>query len=249
MILCLDVGNSQIYGGVFDDRKIRLRFRRNSKTGASSDEIGVFLRSVLRENDLDPKHVKQIAICTVVPEVLHSVKNACMKYFQAGVKTGLKIRYKNPLEVGADRIANAIAGVQLYPQQNLIIIDFGTATTFCAISKDKEYLGGVIIAGLRISVEALEDRTSKLPSVEIVKPTECLAKTTVDSIQSGLFFGTLGQVKEIVARITQEGFQGVRPKVIGTGGFASLFAKAEIFDEENPDLVLNGLHMALKMNS
>ena len=256
MVLCLDVGNSQIYGGVFNEGKILLRFRRNSKTGASSDEIGIFLRSVLRENDIDPKLVKHIAICTVVPEVLHSLKNACMKYFksnpfvlQAGVKTGLKIRYKNPLEVGADRIANAIAGSQLYPQQNLIIIDFGTATTFCAVSAEKEYLGGVIIAGLRNSVEALEERTSKLPSVEIIRPTECLAKTTVDSIQSGLYYGTLGQVKEIEARITQEGFAGVRPKVIGTGGFASLFAKAEIFDEENSDLVLNGLFMALKMNT
>ena len=150
MILCLDVGNSQIYGGVFSDGKLLLRFRRNSRTGASSDEIGIFLRSVLRENDLEPKSVTQIALCTVVPEVLHSLRNACTKYFnltpfnlQAGVKTGLKIRYKNPLEVGADRIANAIAGMHLYPQQNLMIVDFGTATTFCAISADKEYLGEI----------------------------------------------------------------------------------------------------------
>lgn len=256
MILCLDVGNSQIYGGVFDDGRLRLRFRRTSKTGASSDEIGVFLRSVLRENEIDPKQVKQIAICTVVPEVLHSLKNACMKYFklnpfvlQAGVKTGLKVLYKNPIEVGADRIANSIAGTQLYPQQNLLIIDFGTATTFCAVNSQKEYLGGVIVAGLHISMEALESRTSKLPSVEIVKRAECLAKTTVDSIQSGLYFGALGQIKEITARLTQEAFGGARPKVIGTGGFASLFADAGVFDEENPDLVLSGLHFALKMNT
>jgi len=168
---------------------------------------------------------------------------------QAGVKTGLKVRYKNPLEVGADRIANAIAGTHTYPQQNLLIIDFGTATTFCAISREKEYLGGVIIAGLRISMEALEERTSKLPSVEIIRPEACLAKTTVDSIQSGLYFGTLGQVKEICERIIAEGFAGERPRIIGTGGFASLFAESEIFDEENPDLVLNGLHTALKMNT
>lgn len=256
MILCLDVGNTQIYGGVFDNDKIRLRFRRNSRTGASSDEIGVFLRSVLRENDIEPKNVKAIALCTVVPEVLHSVRNACMKYFnlnpfvlQAGVKTGLKVRYKNPLEVGTDRIANAIAGTQLYPQQNLLIIDFGTATTFCAVSAEKDYLGGVIIAGLKISMEALESRTSRLPSVEIVFPDSCLAKTTVESIQSGLYFGTIGQVKEIGGRITAEAFGGVKPRVIGTGGLASLFAKSEIFDEENPDLVLHGLHTALKMNT
>lgn len=256
MVLCLDVGNTQIYGGVFEDDKLLLRFRRNSRTGASSDEIGVFLRSVLRENDIEPKSVKQVAVCTVVPEVLHSVKNACLKYFklnpfvlQAGVKTGLKIKYKNPLEVGSDRIANAIAGTQLYPGENLLVIDFGTATTFCAISAEKEYLGGVIIAGLRISMEALESRTSRLPAVEIVKPTECLAKTTVESIQSGLYYGTLGQVKEIGGRISHESFGGAKPKVIGTGGFASLFAKSEIFDEENPDLVLHGLNYALKMNT
>jgi type III pantothenate kinase len=256
MTLCLDVGNSQIYGGVFVDGSLKLRFRRNSKSGASSDEIGVFLRSVLRENDVDPKQVKQIALCTVVPEVLHSLKNACMKYFklnpfvlQAGVKTGLKVRYKNPLEVGADRIANAIAGTQLYPGQNLIIIDFGTATTFCAVNTEKEYLGGVIVAGLRISTEALESRTSKLPAVEIVKPEECLAKTTVDSIQSGLYFGALGQIREISSRLSKEAFGGTKPKIIGTGGFASLFADSGAFDEENPDLVLSGLYHALKMNT
>ena len=255
MILCLDVGNSQIYGGVFAEGKIQLRFRRNSRTGASSDEIGVFLRSVLRENDIDPRAVKQIALCTVVPEVLHSLRNACLKYFQvtpfnlqAGVKTGLKIKYKNPLEVGSDRIANAIAGAQLYPGQNLIIVDFGTATTFCAVTSEKEYLGGVIIAGLRISMEALESHTSRLPAVEIVLPGECLAKTTVESIQSGLYFGTMGQVKEIGGRIIDEAFDGKKPRIIGTGGIASMFTKAGIFDEENPDLVLHGLHQALKMN-
>jgi type III pantothenate kinase len=200
--------------------------------------------------------VPAIALCTVVPEVLHSVRNACMKYFnlnpfvlQAGVKTGLKVRYKNPLEVGTDRIANAIAGTHIYPQQNIVIIDFGTATTFCAVSAEKDYLGGVILAGLKISMEALESRTSRLPSVEIVLPQDCLAKTTVESIQSGLYYGTLGQVKEIVGRITQEAFAGQKPRVIGTGGLASLFAKAGIFDEENPDLVLHGLHTALKMNT
>jgi type III pantothenate kinase len=255
MVLCLDVGNSQIFGGVFLDGHIKLRFRRNSRGGASSDEIGVFLRSVLRENSLDPNQVEQISVCTVVPEVLHSLKNACLKYFgrnpfvlQAGVKTGLKIRYKNPLEVGADRIANAIAGVHLYPQQPLLIIDFGTATTYCAISKERDYLGGVITAGVRISMEALESRTSKLPAVEILKPSACLAKTTVESIQSGLFYGTVGQIKEICAQVKNEAFDRESVRVIGTGGFASLFHGQGLFDDENPDLVLFGLYHALNMN-
>lgn len=256
MILTLDVGNSQIYGGVFDGDQIKLRFRRTSRSGASSDEFGIFLRSVLRENGLDPAVITQIAVCTVVPEVLHSLKNACLKYFnrnpfvlQAGVKTGLKIRYKNPLEVGADRIANAIAATQLYPNQNLLIVDFGTATTFCALNADKEYLGGVITAGLKISMQALESQTSKLPSVEIIPRDECLARSTMDSIQSGLYYGTIGQFKEICDRISKEVFAGEKPKVIGTGGFASLFEKDHLFDEENPDLVLRGLNLALKMNT
>lgn len=255
MVLCLDVGNTQIFGGVFDGDKIHLRFRRNSRTGASSDEIGVFLRSVLRENDIDPKLVKQVSICTVVPEVLHSVKNACLKYFnltpfvlQAGVKTGLKVRYKNPLEVGSDRIANAIAGTTTYPNENLLIIDFGTATTFCAVTRDKDYLGGVIIAGIGISADALGARTSRLPTVEIIRPETCLAKTTVESIQSGLFFGTIGQVKEISSRLIAEAFNGEKPRIIGTGGIASMFTGAGIFDEESPDLVLHGLYQALKIN-
>lgn len=256
MILCLDIGNTQIFGGVFENEKLRLRFRRNSRTGASSDEIGVFLRSVLRENDIDPRSVSQVSLCTVVPEVLHSVKNACAKYFnlnpfilQAGVKTGLKVRYKNPLEVGPDRIANAIAGTNLYPNQNLLIIDFGTATTYCAVTADKQYLGGIITAGVRISMEALESRTSRLPAVEINAPEVCLSQTTVESIQAGLYYGNIGQAKEIISRIQSEAFAGKRPKVVGTGGFASLFNKAGVFDEENPDLVLSGLYTALKMNS
>jgi type III pantothenate kinase len=167
---------------------------------------------------------------------------------QAGVKTGLKIRYKNPLEVGADRIANAISAVHEYPNQDLLIIDFGTATTFCAISANKEYLGGVITAGVRISMEALETKTSKLPAVEIIQPEQCLGRTTVENIQSGLYYGTIGQVKEIRDRISEEAFGGRRPKVIGTGGLASLFANSNIFDEENSDLVLKGIWIALNMN-
>jgi type III pantothenate kinase len=256
MILALDVGNSQIYGGVFEKEKIQLRFRKTSKTGASSDEIGVFLRSVLRENSMDPAQVKHIVICSVVPDVVYSLKNACKKYFnvtpfllQAGVKTGLKINYRNPIEVGSDRIANAIAATHLYPKKNMVVIDLGTATTFCAISKDKDYLGGSIVAGLRLSMEALESKTAKLPSVEIVSTKETLGRTTVESLQSGLYFGHLGTMREISSRISEECFEGEKPFVIGTGGFSSLFEKEKIFDVIQPDLVLQGLFLALKMNN
>lgn len=256
MILTLDVGNSQIFGGVFEKDQIKLRFRKTSKTGASSDEIGIFLRSVLKENDLDPDQVTHIAMCSVVPDVVYSIRNACKKYFninpfvlQAGVKTGLKINYRNPLEVGADRIANSIAATHLYPKKNIVVVDLGTATTFCAISAEKDYLGGSIVSGLRLNMESLESQTAKLPSVEIVAMKEALGRSTVESLQSGLYFGHLGTMKEITKRISDECFAGEKPFVIGTGGFSSLFDKEKVFDVAHPDLVLQGLLMALKMNS
>ena len=260
MILALDVGNSQIFGGVFEGalgkEVLKLRFRKTSKTGASSDEIGIFLRSVLTENGMDPAKVQKIVLCSVVPDVVHSLKNACKKYFnlnpfllQAGVKTGLKINYRNPLEVGADRIANSIAAVHLHPKKNLLIVDLGTATTFCAVSKEKEYLGGSIMAGLRLNMESLESQTAKLPSVEIISMAEALGRSTVESIQSGLYFSHVGAIREISKRISKECFDGEKPYVIGTGGFASLFDKEKIFDSVQPDLVLQGLLQALKLNT
>lgn len=255
MILCLDVGNSQIYGGVFDRDQMKLGFRRNSKQGSSSDEIGVFLRSVLRENNIDPAAIRKIMICSVVPDVVYSLRGACQKYFsiepfflQAGVKTGLKIKYRNPLEVGADRIANAVAGVHLYPNKNLIIVDMGTATTFCAISKEKEYLGGSIVAGLKISMESLESKTAKLPAVEIISTREVLGKSTVESIQSGLYYSHVGAIREICSRLHHECFENEKPFIIGTGGFSQMFEKEKLFDVIIPDLVLKGLLISHQMN-
>lgn len=256
MILSLDVGNTQIYGGVFEGDKMLIAFRKNSKSGSSSDEVGIFLRTVIKENGLDPKKIEKIVLCSVVPEVIYSLKGACQKYFginpfilQAGVKTGLKIKYRNPLEVGADRIANAVAATQMHPQKNIVIVDLGTATTFCAVSADRDYLGGSIIAGLKLSMEALEAKTAKLPSVEIVSRTEALGLSTVESLQSGLYYGHLGAMREIISKISQECFKGEKPFVIGTGGFSSLFEKEKIFDLIAPDLVLKGNLIALEKNT
>lgn len=258
MIIALDVGNSQIYGGVFEGEQLKFQFRKDSKSRPSSDELGLFLRDVLRENGMDPATVTDAAFCSVVPDLDHSLKNCFRKYFkkepfalQLGTKTGLRVRYRNPSEVGADRIANSIAAVEQFPNRNLIIIDFGTATTFCAISNDKDYLGGVIVAGVRLCAEALGTKTAKLPSVEILKPETALGRATTESIQSGMYYGAIGQAKEIVFRITQEAFASdpaSKPLVIGTGGMASLFADAGVFDVEVPDLVLQGLRIALQMN-
>src|SRR5210317_1241239 len=255
MKLCLDVGNSHIYVGVFESGHALLTFRKASKLGSSSDEYGLFFRSVLRENDLDPNHVAEIALCSVVPEVVYAISAACQKYFsirpfilQAGVKTGMKIQYRNPLEVGADRIANAVGGIALHPGENLVIVDLGTATTLCAIGKDQSYKGGVILPGLKMSMQALESGTSKLGSVEIVRKDICLGRTTAESIQSGLYFGHLGAFREIMHRIQLEEFGGKRPTVIATGGFASIFDETGLFDQIVQDLVLRGLLAVLDIN-
>lgn len=256
MILCLDIGNSQIFGGVFENDKIRLKFRKISTLGASSDEYGLFLKSVLRENGLEPKQITKIAICSVVPDLVHSLRNCCLKYFnlnpfilQPGAKSGLKIKYRNPVEVGADRISNAIAATALHPNKNIIVIDFGTATTLCAITKKQEYLGGVILAGLKISMEALEIRTAKLPKVEIIKTDEVLGRSTVESIQIGLFHGHYASCKHLTEQLKKQYFKNEQVHVIGTGGFSTMFEETDLFDEIAPDLVLQGLYISLIKNS
>ena len=255
MILCLDLGNSHIFGGVIEGHKIKLRFRYPSNQVGTSDQLGLFFTAVLRENHIDPKDIIHISLCSVVPSLDYSVISACIKYFniepfilKPGVKTGLKLQINNPLELGADRIANAIAAYTHFPDKNIIVIDFGTATTFCAISKDRAYLGGVILPGLKISLHALFSNTAKLSSVEIIKPQTTLGKTTKTNIQSGLYYGQLGAAKEILHNLTQEIFQGVKPLVIGTGGFAHLFSTENLFTVIIHDLVLQGLRIALEKN-
>ena len=254
MILCLDVGNSHIYGGLFDGEEIRLRFRQTSKV-STSDEFGIFLKTVLRENDSSPEAVKKIGVCSVVPQLDYSLRAAGLKYFktdpfflQAGVKTGLNIKYRNPVEVGADRIANAIAATHFFPKQNVIVIDFGTATTFCVIDKDKNYLGGTILPGVRLAVDALSHNTAKLPSVEIIKTTHVVGRSTIESIQSGVFYGALGACRELITRIKAESFPGKHVTVLATGGFASLFSEYDLYDMILPDLVLQGIRIAMCIN-
>ena len=254
MILCIDVGNSHFFGGVFEQGEILLRFRHTSRP-STSDELGIFLKSVLRENGIDPSLIRHIGLCSVVPHLDYSLRAACKKYFntepfvlQAGVKTGLNIRYRNPLEVGADRIANAIAATHIHPKQSLILIDFGTAITFCAVDADKNYLGGAILPGLRLSMEALQAKTAKLPSVEIIRAENSVGRSTTESMQAGLYYGILGGSKEIIKQIRQEVFVDEDVMVIGTGGFASLFKNEDLYDVHAPDLVLKGIYLSLLLN-
>jgi type III pantothenate kinase len=255
MLLALDVGNSQIFGGVYDGDDLKTTFRRTSSVRASSDEFGTFFRVTLRENGVDPEEIAMAGICSVVPDAVHSLRNSFRKYFkfdpfllQPGVKTGLKIRYRNPLEVGADKIANAIGALERFPGRNLLIVDFGTATTLCAVTKDKEYLGGIITPGIQIAMEALESNTARLPSVEIVRPAEILGRSIVDSIQSGLYFGTLATVKALAAAVTKEHFAADPPLLIATGGFGRLFDEEALFDEFVPELPLIGLRRAVELS-
>jgi type III pantothenate kinase len=255
MLLCLDVGNSQLFGGVYDVQDLKTTFRRTSSNRASSDEFGTFFRAVLRENGVAPEQIDMAGICSVVPDALHSLRNCFRKYFrfepfllQPGVKTGLKIRYRNPLEVGADKIANAIGGLVRFPGRNLLIVDFGTATTICAVTKDKEYLGGIISPGIQTSMAALESKTAQLPSVEIVKPSEVLGRSTVESIQSGLYHGTLATVRSLAAIVTEEHFAHEKPVILGTGGFGRLFQNEHLFDAFIPELALIGLRRAVELS-
>jgi type III pantothenate kinase len=255
MLLCLDIGNTQIHGGVFDGDALRCQFRKSTQPLGSTDELGIFLVSVLRENRVDPGSIARIALCSVVPAALHPVRGACRQYFnhepfvlQAGVRTGLKVKYRNPLEVGADRIAGAIAGVARRPASDLIVVDCGTATTFDVVTASGDYLGGVILPGVGVSAETLASRTAKLPRVEIAKPDAVLGRSTVESIQSGLYHGHVGAIRHIVAGLTAEVFAGRRPHVIGTGGFARMLEEEHLFDELVPELVLLGLRQAEAMN-
>ena len=254
MLLCLDIGNSQLHGGVFDGG-LRFQFRKTTHPLGSSDEFGVFFAAVLRENGIDPRAVERVAICSVVPAALYPIRSACLKYFraepfvlQAGVKTGLKVRYRNPHEVGADRIAAAIGATLRRPNANVIVADCGTATTLEVITADAEYLGGAILPGVGISVETLAGRTAKLPSVELARPGAALGRSTIESIQSGVFHGHVGAIRQLITELTREAFPAGRPQVIGTGGFARLLEAEKLFDEVVPELVLLGLKHAEAIN-
>jgi type III pantothenate kinase len=253
--LCIDIGNSQIYGGLFEGDELRSRFRKITQRGASSDELGVFFRQVVRENGHDPQQIDAIGFCSVVPDLNHSLGNACRRYFnlepfnlRAGARTGLKIRYKNQAEVGADRIAGAVGAMFRYPDRDIVIIDFGTATTVEAVSAEREYLGGSITPGLGIAMRSLEQNTARLPKVEILRPERACGRSTVESIQSGLYWGHLGMIREIRDRLINECFKGSDPVVLGTGGFARLFADTGLFNTVHPDLVLEGVRIAQELN-
>jgi type III pantothenate kinase len=191
----LDVGNTHVFAGLFLNQEIILRLRYPSSQPITSDTFGLFLKNALRENNFNPADVKAISLSSVVPSLDYSIVAACIKYFslaplelKPGIKTGLNIKYNNPNELGADRIANSVAAVHQFPNRNIIIVDFGTATTLCALSKHKEHLGGAIFPGMKVQMQSLTRHAAKLSAVDILQPTHVLGKTTETNIQSGLYF-------------------------------------------------------------
>jgi type III pantothenate kinase len=253
MLLVLDIGNTNTVVGVFAGERLLADWRLSTDRLKTVDEYGILTKSLFHEAGLDVTAIKAAVVSSVVPPVTGLFTGMIEKYFRIkaleigpGVKTGLAIKVENPRELGADRVVNAVAGLQLYGPP-LIIVDFGTATTFCAIGPEGEYLGGAIAPGLGITSEALFVRTAKLPRVEIAKPKGVIGKNTVSNMQSGLYYGYIGLVESLITRIKQE--MNCNPQVVGTGGLAELIAgDTRMIDRINPYLTLEGLRFIYAMN-
>ena len=254
MILLVDVGNTNIVIGVYKENECIVSWRISTDTKKTSDEYSIQVMQLLNQYDLNPKEVKGIIISSVVPNVMHALENFCIKYCEKkpmivgpGIKTGLNIKYDNPKQVGADRIVNAVAAIEKYGYP-LIIVDFGTATTFCAISDKGEYLGGSICPGIKISSEALFHEASKLPRVELAKPGMTICKNTVSAMQAGIIYGYAGMVERLIDMIKKElGSDDV--KVIATGGLSTLIdSETDSIDYIDKDLTLEGLKLIYEKN-
>ncbi|MGE5628776.1 MAG: type III pantothenate kinase [Solirubrobacterales bacterium] len=257
MILVIDVGNTNIVSGVFSDGKLIADWRMSTDSRKTADEYGIAFKQLFRHYSLQVSDMAGVIISSVVPTVMYSLEHMVRKYLglkplivQHGVKTGINIKYDNPRSLGADRVVNAVAGLALYKRAQ-IIIDFGTATTFCAITASGSHLGGTICPGLKITAEALAERAAMLPKIELVKPPKTICKNTVASIQSGLINGYAGQVVYIVNKIKEEMIQlgEEEPLVVATGGLAKLIAaETSCIDVINPTLTLEGLRIIYEKN-
>lgn len=253
MILVMDVGNTNIVLGVYGQDRLLHHWRLETDRHKTEDEFGMQVKALLTDAGLTFASINGMIMSSVVPPIMAALERMCQKYFHIkplivgpGVKTGLNIKYDNPREVGADRIVNAVAAIEEYGAP-LIIVDFGTATTYCYINEHRQYMGGAIAPGINISTEALYSRASKLPRIEIARPASVVGKNTVSAMQSGIVYGYVGQAEGIVTRMKAESKQ--QPKVIATGGMASLIAdESAVIDKVDPFLTLKGLYLIYKRN-
>lgn len=254
MILAIDVGNSKISLGVYQNDRLAHHWKMEMEKNKTADEYAMHLYAFFNYEGIAFSDIDGIIISSVVPPIMHVLEEMCRKYFHIsplfvgpGVKTGLNIKCDNPREVGTDRIVNAVAAVYEYGTRPLIVVDFGTAITFSYINEKGHYLGGAITPGVTISLDALFTKASKLPRVELVKPVDVIAKNTVASIQSGIFYGFLGLVEGIVNRMKEQSKD--EPLVIATGGLAEFFSnETKVIDIVDKFLTLKGLYIIYKRN-
>lgn len=253
LLLVIDVGNTNTVLGVYHNGDLNYHWRIETSRHKTEDEFGMAIRSLFDYVGLMFDQIEGIIISSVVPPMMFALERMCEKYFDItpqivgpGMKTGLNIMCDNPKEVGADRIVNAVAAIHLYGAP-LIVVDFGTATTYCYINEQKQYMGGAIAPGITISTEALYTRAAKLPRIEIVRPDHIVGKNTISAMQSGILYGYVGQVEGIVKRMKQQAKQ--TPKVIATGGLSTLIGnESDCIDIVDPFLTLKGLQLIYERN-
>ncbi|TCP22526.1 pantothenate kinase [Scopulibacillus darangshiensis] len=253
MIFVCDVGNTNIVLGVYENDELKYHWRIATSREKTEDEFAMVVKNLFHHVGLELDQVKGIIISSVVPSIMFSLERMCEKYFRQkpvivgpGIKTGLNLKSDNPKEIGADRIVNAVAATTYY-QSPIIIIDFGTATTYCFVDEKDNYIGGAIAPGINISTEALYTQASKLPRIEISKPPHIVGKNTVNAMQSGIVYGYVGQVEGIVKRMKRQAVKN--PVVIATGGLAALISReTSVIDHVDTFLTLKGLHLIYKRN-
>ena len=254
MILVIDVGNTNMTYGVFDGKELKCSFRMTTENIRTSDEFGMEILALLNVNSIDKDEIEGVMIASVVPKVMHALVNAMKRYLNKkpyivgpGIKTGIKICLDNPKEVGPDLIVDAVAAFEMY-KEPVIVVDYGTATTFMMINEKGEFFTGVMCPGIRISAKALWQDTAKLPEIEIKDPGTILAKETISCMQAGLIYGQIGQTKYIINEMKKaSGYTDA--KVVATGGLGRLISsKTEEIDLYDPTLTLRGLQILYDKN-
>ena len=252
MILTIDVGNTNITCGVFDGDVIVASFRITTKMPRTSDEYGMILYNLLEQNNIQPMDIGDAIICSVVPNVMHSLRGGLVKYFhitpiivEAGIKTGIRIVTPNPQQIGADRIVDAVGAYEIYGGP-VLVIDFGTATTYDFVDESGAFLGGITAPGIRISAKALSEDAAKLPEIEIKKPESILGKDIITSMQAGIVYGQIGQTEYIINKVKEEvGLENV--KTVVTGGLGRIIAnETTCIDIYDPNLTLKGIYRVYK---